>query len=285
MSVRSILAASLALVIACAGGSDSTLPGGGTPLPDGGTPPPDGGTTTITEPPGTTEPSGATARGGGLEIGANAGPGGALFINDLPLAGEPTISGRIQVAPVGTAGGPPPGDTLVTLNGVTLVRQIVGNTTYFTVDPGGPQPTIGADGFLHINASSASTGTSRALNLACPFAIAATLTPAPGASLSGVSSVDLAWPSGSIPVQGRDFSAFGLEPPSVSIHGFDSATRAMTFIANPQLLAVDSTGAAVPVAATSASGYAIELRYPGVFFLDGETGGACGRTQRFIYVK
>jgi hypothetical protein len=41
----------------------------------------------------------------------------------------------------------------------------------------------------------------------------------------------------------------------------------------------------VAVAAAAASAYAVELRYPGVFFVDGETGGACGRTQRFIYAK
>ncbi len=112
-----------------------------------------------------------------------------------------------------------------------------------------------------------------------------TLTPAPGASLSGVSGVSLSWATGSLPVQGRDFSAFNLDLPSVSLHGFDSATHAMSFIASPQPLAVTSVSATVPVGATSASGYAVELRYPGVFFLDGETGGACGRTQRFIYAK
>jgi len=256
---------------ACSGQDSSSPPGGGG---------------TSSEPPGTTDPSNATARGGGLEVAANVqGFGGALFFNDLPMAGEPVISGRIQVAPVGTAGGPPPADTVVTLNGVALVKVVVGNTTYFTVDPGGTQPTIAPDGFLHISASSASTGASRALNLACPNAIAATLTPAPGASLSGVSGVSLSWATGSLPVQGRDFSAFNLDLPSVSLHGFDSATHAMSFIASPQPLAVTSVSATVPVGATSASGYAVELRYPGVFFLDGETGGACGRTQRFIYAK
>ena len=52
---------------------------------------------------------------------------------------------------------------------------------------------------------------------------------------------------------------------------------------SPQPLAPDSVGATRAVDATTASGYAAELRYPGVFFIDGQTGGACCRTQHFIY--
>jgi hypothetical protein len=273
MSVRSLLVASLASLVACGGGSGSTLPAGGT------------------EPPGTNLPSSASplgGGGGGLDIGANFGPGGALFFNDRPALGEPSISGLVVVIQAATQGAPPPADTVVTLNGVQLVHAVLGGAVspmYFTVDPAGTQPTIAPDGFLHLNASSASTGASRTLNLACPDAVAATLTPAPGASLSGAPSVKLSWPSGSLPVQARDFTAFGLVGPSASLHGFDGATGSMSSIANPQLLAPDSGGATLAVGATTASGYAVELRYPGVFFLDGETGGACGRTQRFIYVK
>jgi hypothetical protein len=274
-----------------AGTPDGAVPDAGAPdagAPDAGLP--DAGLTwqPPVQPPGAAGPSNATARGGGLDIGANAGTGGALFFNDTPAAGQPVISGLVLVALVGTQGAAPPPDTVVTLNGVALVHAVLGGAVsprHFTVDPAGPQPTIGADGFLHLVASSATGGLSRELNLACPPAIAVTLAPPPTSGLAGVSSVRLDWPAGSLPVQGRDFSAFGLNPPQASLEGLDPATGALSFIANPTLLAPDAVGATLAVAATAAPAYAVELRYPGVFFLDGETGGACGRTQRFPFSK
>jgi hypothetical protein len=176
----------------------------------------------------------------------------------------------------------------VTLNGVKLAHALLGGTPspkLFTVDAAGPQPTIAPDGFLHISASSPSAGLTRELNLACPSAIPVTLAPAAGSSLAGVAALRLDWPTGSLPLQGRDFSAFGLAPPSVELDGLDPATGALSFIGGVQLLPASAAGADLAVGATAAPAYAVELRYPGVFFLDGETGGACGRTQRFMYAR
>jgi hypothetical protein len=237
---------------------------------------------------GTTAPS--TVSGSkGFQIGANQGPGGTLYLNDLAKAGELPISGLVVVEdPHNLPTLNPPADTVVTLDGVQLVHAIIGGTPaphYFTFDPAGPQPTVASDGFLHITASSAGAGAERVLNLACPPAIAVTLSPAPGSSLSGVSTVRLDWASGALPVQGRDLSAFGLTAPSVSLLGFDAATHVMSPTGSSLSLAPDATGVTLPVVSTTASGYVVELRYPGVFFIDGETGGACGRTQRFVYAK
>jgi len=33
------------------------------------------------------------------------------------------------------------------------------------------------------------------------------------------------------------------------------------------------------------TGYVAELRYPGVYKLDGNSGGYCGRAQRYTYVQ
>lgn len=241
--------------------------------------------------PGTTAASTTTVvapgggGGGGLDIGTQNAAGGALFFHDEPLHGETSVTGLITVIPGGAQGGPPPADTVVTLNGIPLVRAVAGGSN-FKVDPAGPQPTVGADGFLHITASSASASAQRVLNLACPFAIPVTLTPSEGASLSGVAQVQLAWPAGSLPVQGRDFSAFGLVAPSVTLLGFDAATNVTSFLgSNPQPLAAAATGATLAVSPTTASAYMVELRYPGVFFIDGQTGGACGRTRRFHFAR
>lgn len=269
-----------------AGSPDTGTPAGGTPgggVPPGGEVPPDGGAG-VTQPPGTTQPS-SSGGSASLQVGANAGPGGALFYNDHPALGEARVSGLVVVRK--SDGSPTPADTVVTLNGVDLVHAVLGGTpspNHFTVDPAGAQPTISADGFLYLTVSSASAGLTRTLALACPAAVALTLTPSPGSSLAGVSSVGLDW-TPALPVQGRDFSAFGLAPPSASLHGFDPATGEMSFVGSPVLVAPGALSATVPVAATAAPAYAVELRYPGVFFLDGETGGACGRTQRLLYSK
>jgi hypothetical protein len=273
MNVRMILSLSCALLAACGGSDPNAQPTN----------------------PGTTNPAGAsTATGtggkGGLDIGTNDAVGGALNFNDQPVLGETSVSGLVLVIKGGTQGTPPPADTAVTLNGVTLRHAVLPAGTsdkLFEVDPAGPQPTLGADGFLHLAASSASLGVTRQLNLFCPAAFPVTLTPAAGSSLAVGASVKLSWAGGSLPVQGRDFSAFGLTEPSVSLMGYDATTHAMTFIGNnPQPLAAGAVGATtVPVGPTTTSGYMVELRYPGVFFVDGETAGACARTRRFAYAK
>jgi hypothetical protein len=281
MTTRSLLVASFLSLAAC-GGAEPAAPtapgGGGTPV----TPPPVG-PPPAAQPPGTTDPS---SSGGSktFQIGANAGPGGTLYFNDLPTAGEPAISGLVLVQ---QNLGPPPADTVVTLNGVTLVHAVLGgapSSSYFTVDPSGPQPTIGGDGFLHLSATSASAGAGRQLNLACPPPAVVTATPAPGSSLSGIATVTLAW-TAPLPVNPNTAFGFGLVPASASLLGLDVATLAISGSVASLPLGPAALEASLPVGATGASGYVAELRYPGIFFLDGETGGACGRTHRFTYHK
>jgi hypothetical protein len=262
---------------------------GAPPSTDATPPPADGGVAAPPEPPGTNSPSsaGPGVGHGGLDIAANAGFAGTLFYNHRHVAGEPSVSGMILVAPTGTHGsGVPPDDTVVTINGVPLVHaNLAASARYFIVDPAGQQPVLGSDGFLHVSAASASTDASRDLNLACPFALAATLTPRPGALPEGTGQIQLAWPAGSLPVQARDYSAFGLMAPSVTLRGFELATQVLSFISNSQPVAPDATGAIVPLRATTASGYAVDVSFPGIFFVDGETAGVCGRIQPFVYSK
>jgi hypothetical protein len=79
--------------------------------------------------------------------------------------------------------------------------------------------------------------------------------------------------------------AFGLLPASASLLGFDAATRTRSAPVAVEALGPTALQASLAVGATSASGYVAELRYPGIFFLDGESGGACGRTHRITYAK
>jgi hypothetical protein len=276
---RLVLVASLLALAGCGGGDPSAAAGGGAGGPGVG----GGGGGGITQPPGTTDPS-SSGGSATLEIGANAGPGGTLYFNDRPALGEPTISGLVLVQ---QNHGPPPADTVVTLNGATLVHAVLGGVpsqSYFTVDPFEAQPTIAPDGFLHLAASSASAGATRLLHLACPFAAAVTPTPADGSSLAGASTVRLDW-TASLPVNPSTAFGFGLVPASASLRGWDAATRALSGTVSTLPLGPTALEAVLSVAPTGASGYVAELRYPGIFFLDGETGGACGRTQRFVYTK
>jgi hypothetical protein len=226
---------------------------------------------------------------GGLDIAANAGFAGTLLYNHRHAPGEPSVRGMILVAPTGTHGsGAPPDDTVVTINGVPLVHASPNpgvSARYFVVDPVGQQPLIASDGFLHISAASPATGASRALDLACPFALAVTLTPGPGPLAAGIGQIQLSWPAGALPVQARDYSAFGLAPATVTLWGFEPASQALSFVSNSQPLAADAIGAIVPLGTTTASGYAVDVAFPGVFFVDGETAGVCGRVQRFVYSK
>jgi len=79
---------------------------------------------------------------------------------------------------------------VVTLSGVQLVQV---SATNFRASASGPQVSLGADGMLHVVASSASTGRSRALELPCAPLISMSSTPAAGSSLTGASTVVLDW--------------------------------------------------------------------------------------------
>jgi hypothetical protein len=291
-SFVAVLAPLLAVAVGACGGSagDATPPAAnppaGNPAANPPSAPPAGGAVVPADgPPGTNGFSDVTGSSA-LQVGAGSG----LTFVDHPAAGEPSIQGLVLVNAAGVkkTPTPPPADTVVTINGVPLVRAVVNGATsdrFFTVDPAGPQPTIAADGYLHVTASSASLGgasgpVSRTLNLACPFDVALTVSPAPGASLGGASSLGLAW-SDALPHQppGTVLPSGG---PAATLYAYDAATHAL----GAPLLTVPFDQAAhavsVPVRPTQ-GGYLAELRWPAVAFLDAVTGGFCSRTKRVVY--
>jgi hypothetical protein len=100
------------------------------------------GTAPADGPPGTNGFSDVTGDSA-LQVGAGSG---VEFI-DHPALGEPSVKGLILVNASGVRQTPtaPPADTVVSLNGVPLVRAVVNGATserFFTVDPAGPQPAI-----------------------------------------------------------------------------------------------------------------------------------------------
>jgi hypothetical protein len=285
------LAALLAAALCACGGS----PGAPPPATSGGSPPPAGapavnppapdpaasGTAPAGGPPGTNGPSSLSGNSA-LQVGAGSG----LTFVDRPTRGEPSVKGLVLVNGSGVRQAPtaPPPDTVVTLNGVALVHAVVGRAAsdrFFEVDPAGPQPTIAQDGYLHVTASSASLGASRTLSLACPFDLALTTTPAPGASLAGASALALAW-TDDLPQQplGTLLPASGA--PAATLYPYDAATGALG--AALLTVSVDQRAHAATVPVRPApGGWLLELRYPALVFLDGVTGGYCGRTKRVAF--
>lgn len=207
--------------------------------------------------------------GGGLQLATTG-----LYVLDAPGPGEPSIDGTITVVGSGHSGAP--ADTVVTINGVALA----GGAGRFHVAPTGPRPALGADGVLHIVASSAATRQSRPFDLACPAAIAITANPAPGASLAGVASVDLSWTT-AFPQSAAAVINF-FDPARAMLNPYDPATGAIgpgtgAILFQPAPLSVSLT--TVP----TTTAYRAEVRYPGVYLLDGNSGGVCGRAERLAF--
>ena len=100
-------------------------------------------------------------------VAAAAGSTGAnnLFFNPSPAKGEVSLSGFVVVTsgPISTGSFIPPDDTVVTANGVALMRDPALNGAFYRVDSAGPQPQV-TNGQLTLSASSASTGVSRTLS-------------------------------------------------------------------------------------------------------------------------
>lgn len=212
------------------------------------------------------------ASGGGLQIATRG-----LYVLDTPAPGEPSISGSILV--VGSGHTAAPADTVVTLNGVTLAAIGGGQ---FGVAPTGPQPSLGADGFLHIVASSASTKQSRALDLACPARIAITTTPAPGSSLTGYATLDMSWTT-PFPQNASSVLTF-FDPAQASLVGYDPATGVITAGSGQTLYQPAPLSVSLATFPTPAA-YRAEVRYPGIYLLDGNSGGVCGLAERFAYTQ
>lgn len=237
-------------------------------------PPPSG-------PPGA---AGLVSNFGSSKLQIAAGDG--LWFIDAPAAGESTIGGLVMVSDGRTNPplAPAPPDTVVTLNGVTLARALVNGAPsdqFFTVDPAGPQPTIGDDGYLHLTATSASLGATRTLNLPCPFPVGVGSSPGAGSSLSGAASVTLDW-AAPLPTAQPLGPAF----PTVSLLALDPASGAVAAVVDARPVSQGALQATLTVHPRPAgSAYVAEARYPhdGIFFFDGNTGGYCGRTTRIAF--
>jgi hypothetical protein len=241
----------------------------------------------VPPPPGTPAPAVAVAdpppAGGSgsnrLQVGAD--PLLGLYLVD-PVPGEPTVQGLVVV---NLDKGPLPAGATVTLNGVALLRDPALNGNYWRVDPAGPQPVVGSGGRIVLIASAVSAGrpVERTLVLPCPEDVAVGSTPGvgaplvPGTPVHLTSGVDLTLNVGIAPLTGVY--------PRAMLHGYDPATRAISPSGAPLNLAPGPISVDVPVVATSAAGWLMELRWPGHWVIDGETGGFCGLAKRWAYSK
>ncbi|MFL5394671.1 MAG: PKD domain-containing protein [Myxococcales bacterium] len=244
-------------------------------------------------PPGTPPP--ADPNQPPLPVGGNGshrfemGAGQGLYLQD-PTPGQPTVSGFVVVT-LGAAGGGLPGnapaDTVVTLNGVPLLRDPALDGNFFRLEPAGPQPRIGWGGQMVLVA----TGTDpkdgkpiqRQLVLPCPNDITVSSTPAIGSSLAGAATLTVTSPSDitlniGIPLMNGIF-------PQATLFGYNRATRTLAPSGSPVNIAPGPLAVTVPVTATTGDAYLLDLRWPGHFILDGQTGGFCGLAKRWTYAK
>jgi hypothetical protein len=212
------------------------------------------------------------ARGVGAGGGGGAGLQMAtrgLFVIDAPAAGEAAIAGLVNtVSPL---------DAIITLNGVPLVPF---SQNFFTVNPTGPQPTLGADGILHLVLSSASAKATRLLDLVCPARLDVTATPAVGSSLAGASAVTLSWSS--FPQNTPSVINF-FDPNHAQLDAFDPATGAVEPLSAFVILDQTKTSVSLPVRAVPSAGHLARLRYAGQYLLDGNSGGVCGREEHLSF--
>lgn len=231
---------------------------------------------------------GAAGGGGG---GAGGGGGGAmqvatqhgLYLVDLPQPGEASVQGFVLASLSGSHA--TPADTVVTVNGVALMHAPGLAAAWFIVDPQGPQPALGADGLLHIVASSASAKATRALDLACPVRVVVASDPAPGSSLGAAAALDIAWTPLPQNVPLFITGSFSMDPPAAHLFSYDLASGTIGAFVGQSFLGQDATSTSIAVQPSASSGYLAELRYPGVYNLDGNSGGYCGRAQRYTYLQ
>jgi hypothetical protein len=219
------------------------------------------------------------AQGGG---GTTTGGGGggrfqfavnSLFYNPRPAAGEGQWQGYVYVA----ASFVLPADLTVTFNGVPLVRGPLG----WVVVPAGAQPAPDAAGNLVVVASSVSAKISRSLTLPCAPDVAVTADPVEGSSLSGVAAVALSYDAA---LTAGDTTIPISQYASGTLYGYDAASDTLGNVVS-FVYAIGLTSTSLTVAPTSSPGYAAQLTYPGLYILDGNTGGSCGRVKRLFFAQ
>jgi hypothetical protein len=290
-SSRLATAAALLVLLAACGGADPGAGAQGTPaVPPGGDPPPvDPPPATPpapgTPPPAVSDPNPPPTGGSGsnrFEMGTSEG----LYLVD-PAQGEASVKGFVVVTlgPIGTGSFIPPADTVVTLNGVPLLRDPNLNGAYWRVDPAGPQPVIGTGGRMVLVASATDAGQAlqRTLVLPCPSDVVVTSTPAFGSALAPGDVLHLASPSDLTLNTG--IASMAGSYPTAMLSGYDPATRALLPAGGPVPIAPGPLALDVTVAATAGAAYLLDLRWPGTWVVDGQTGGFCGLAKRWMFAR
>lgn len=242
-------------------------------------PPPPG-----TPPPASPDPNPPPVGASGsnrFQMGAASG----LYLVD-PAQGEPAVQGLVVVTlgPVSSGNFIPPNDTVVTMNGVTLLRDPNLNGAYWRVDPAGPQPRIGSGGRMVLIATGTVGGklVQRSLVLPCPPDVPVSTTPPIGGAVGSATSIHLTSPSDiTLNVGIPALTVF----PEATLYGYDPASRALAPSGSPRLIGPGPVAIDVPVTSTTAAEYLMDLRWPGQWIIDGETGGFCGLAKRWVYTR
>ena len=206
--------------------------------------------------------------------------GGGLYLAD-PAAGEASVQGLVIVT---LDKGVPPADTVVTINGVALVPAPPSDGRYFKVDPNGPQPPVHPGGRMVLAAASASAGVDRHLVLPCATDVAVVSSPAMGASLAGMASLQLTFPS-DLTLNPAGIPALAGTSPVATLEGYDPTTRTLS-PGSPHAIGAGQLGLSLPVGTTPARTWLVDLRWPGIFIPDGGDSGAfCGIVKRWVHTK
>ena len=256
-----------------------------------------GGAVERTLPAAASTAQGGTGSGGGTGGGGSGGGGGGtvdscgglqffapLYFVDQPLANEPALGGYVYVFCKTWTN--LPSDLVVTVNGVALTKV---SATNFRASASGAQVTLGADGMLHVFASSASTGNKRALDIPCAPYIPLNADPAAGSSLTGVPSVAFDWPQ--LPQNtpaGIAFMGWVYSQPTLQLDSYDAATNRAAGIIDQPFITQDSLSAVATLRTqTLSTGYLAALTYPGEMAAvpDLSTFGYCGRSPRITFAK
>jgi len=209
-----------------------------------------------------------------------------LYLVD-PAQGEASVQGFVVVTlgPIGTGNFVPPADTVVTMNGVPLLRDPNLNGAFWRVDPAGPQPVIGTGGTMVLVATATvdARAVQRTLVLPCAHDVEVTATPAFGSALAPGDVLHLS--SASDLTLNTGIASLAGSYPTAMLSGYDPATRALLPGGGPVLISPGPLALDVTVAPTAGAAYLLDLRWPGAWVVDGQTGGFCGLAKRWMFAR
>jgi hypothetical protein len=211
-----------------------------------------------------------------------------LYVVD-PGTGEISIQGAtpgsIPLVSVSLNKAAPPADTTITLNGVKLIRWAGNPLEQWTVDPKGTQPVVGSGGFIELVASDGS-GRQRSMVLPCPSDIAMMSLPPIGSALSAGAAVQVSFDK-TVVLNRAGIAGLDGVFPSATLVGYNSATNTVVRGAlGLALIGAGQLGVTVGLqATTTADSYLMDVRWPGPWQIDGETGAFCGLAKRWTYTN